>query len=176
MNTADTSDEGSHATSEDGQGGAIGAQLRMARTRRNLQVEQVAKELHLDARIINAIENDDRTVLPEPIFVQGYLRAYARLVGLSGDELVSRYSAQGAAPPTLSVIGPRRKAPLVPRPSARLVRVVILVVLAGILVWLAYPLAERMLQHRPADADLPLPGISAPLPGFEDESSSDASR
>ena len=176
MNAAVTSDEENRATPEDVQGGAIGAQLRMARTQRNLQVEQVAKELHLDARIINAIENDDRAALPEPIFVQGYLRAYARLVGLSGDELVSRYCAQGAAPPPLSVIGPRRKAPMVPRPSTKLVRYVILVVLAGILVWLAYPLAERMLQHHTADAELPLPGISASPPGFEDEPPSDAAR
>jgi cytoskeleton protein RodZ len=176
MNTAVTSDEESRATQGDRQGGAIGAALRTARTRRNLQVEQVAKELHLDARVINAIENDDRAALPEPIFVQGYLRAYARLVGLSGDELVSRYCAQGAAPPPLSVIGPRRKKPLVPLPSARLVRYVILVVLAGILVWLAYPLAERMIQRRTADAELQLPGISASPPGFEEEPPPDAAR
>jgi len=175
MNTAAGSDEDVGKTAGDGQG-AIGAQLRTARTQRKLQVEQVAKELHLDARIITAIENDDRAALPEPIFVQGYLRAYARLVGLSGDELVSRYSAQGATPPPLSVIGSRSKAPRVSLPSARLVRNIILVVLAGILVWLAYPMAERMIARRAGDAELPLPGISRSPPAFEDEPSSDTSR
>jgi cytoskeleton protein RodZ len=175
MNTAAGSDEDVGKTAGDGHG-AIGAQLRMARTQRNLQVDQVAKELRLDARIITAIENDDRAALPEPIFVQGYLRAYARLVGLSGAELVSRYSAQGAAPPPLSVIGSRRKAPRVSLPSARLLRTIILVVLAGILVWLAYPMAERMISRRAGDAELPLPGISSSPPAFEDEPSSDTSR
>jgi cytoskeleton protein RodZ len=175
MNTAVSSDEDVRKKPADGQD-AIGALLRTARTRRNLEIEQVAKELRLDARVITAIENDDRAALPEPIFVQGYLRAYARLVGLSGDELVSRYSAQGAAPPPLSVIGPRRKAARVSLPSPRLVRNIILVVLAGILVWLAYPIAERMISHRNGGAGPTLPGISGSPPAFEDEPAPDASR
>lgn len=176
MDTADSSDKEAGKTPADVQG-AIGAQLRAARTRRNLQIEQVAKELHLDVRIITAIENDDQSALPEPIFVQGYLRAYARLVGLSGDELVNRYTAQGVPPPPpLAAIGPRRKGARLPLPSARLVRNVILAVLAGILVWLAYPLAERMISQRAGDAGLSLPGIPASVPGFDDEPASDASR
>jgi cytoskeleton protein RodZ len=175
MNTAASSEGETRKPPGDAQG-AIGALLRTARTQRNLQIEQVAKELHLEARVITAIENDDQSALPEPIFVQGYLRAYARLVGLSGDELVSRYSAQGVAPPPLSAIGPRRKTPRLSLPSARLVRTVILVVLAGILVWLAYPLAERLISQRAGDAKLPLPEVSGSAPAFEDEPSSDASR
>ena len=175
MNTAVSSDEDVGKTPGDGQG-AIGALLRTARTGRNLQIEQVANELHLEARVITAIENDDQAALPEPIFVQGYLRAYARLVGLSGDELVSRYNAQGVSPPPLSAIGPRRKASHVPLPSARLVRNLILLALAGILVWLAYPVVERMISQRAGDAKLPVPGISGSPPAFEDEPPSDASR
>jgi cytoskeletal protein RodZ len=175
MNTAVSSDENIGKTPGDAHG-AIGALLRTARTQRNLQIEQVAKELRLDARVITAIENDDQAALPEPIFVQGYLRAYARLVGLSGDELVSRYSAQGPTPPPLSVIGPRRKAALLPLPSARLVRTVILIVLAGILVWLAYPFAERMVLQRTGEAELPLPGIAGSPPAFEDEPPADSAR
>ena len=174
MSTATGSDEGSNKASIDGPG-AIGAMLRTARSQRNLQVDQVAKELHLDARIITAIENDDQAALPEPIFVQGYLRAYARLVGLSGEELVRRYSAQEPAPPPLSVIGPRRKAPLLQLPSARLVRNVILIVLAGILVWLAYPFAERLLSQRGGETELQLPGVPGLPPAFEEQRRSESS-
>ena len=153
-----------------------GAMLRTARIQHNLKVEQVAKELHLDARIVTAMENDDQAALPEPIFVQGYLRSYARLVGLSADEVVSRYSAQGRPnPPPLSVIGPRRKAPMFPLPSARLTRNVILALLAGILVWLAYPLAERLVLSR-GETEVQQPGHLDLPPVFEEEPRSDASR
>jgi cytoskeleton protein RodZ len=175
MSTAASSDEDVREPAGDSQG-AIGAMLRNARTRRNLQIEQVAKELHLDARIINAIEHDDQAALPEPIFVQGYLRAYARLVGLPADELVRRYSAQGPTPPPLSVIGPRRKATLLPMPSARLVRNVILVLLAGILVWLSYPLVERFVSTRGSDTEAQQPGVLDLPPVFEDEPRPDSSR
>jgi cytoskeletal protein RodZ len=154
-----------------------GAMLRTARIQHNLNVEQVAKELHLDARIVTAMENDDHSALPEPIFVQGYLRSYARLVGLSADEIVSRYSAQGRPnPPPLSVIGPRRKAPMFPLPSARLTRNVILALLAGILVWLAYPFAERLVLSRGGETEVQQPGRLDLPPAFEEEPRSDASR
>jgi cytoskeleton protein RodZ len=154
-----------------------GAMLRTARIQHNLNVEQVAKELHLDARIVTAMENDDHAALPEPIFVQGYLRSYARLVGLSTDEIVSRYSAQGRPnPPPLSVIGPRRKAAMFPLPSARLTRNVILALLAGILVWLAYPFAERLVLSRGGETEVQQPGRLDLPPVFEEEPRSDASR
>ncbi len=175
MNTAASSDDDMRRESVVGEDG-IGAMLRTARNQRNLQIEQVAKELHLDARVITAIENDDQAALPEPIFVQGYLRSYARLVGLPGDELVRRYCAQGPNPPPLSVIGPRRKAPLLPLPSARLVRGVILALLAGILVWLAYPVVERLVLGRGGETEVQQPGRLGLPPVFEEEPRSDVSR
>ena len=157
--------------------GTPGVLLRTARLQHNLQIEQVAKELHLDARIVTAMENDDQATLPEPIFVQGYLRSYARLMGLSADDIVNRYSAQGRPnPPPLSVIGPRRKAPMFPLPSARLTRNVILVLLAGILVWLAYPLVERLVQSHGGATGVQQPGHLDLPPVFEEEPRSDASR
>jgi len=175
MHTVASSDEGI-AQASDG-GGTPGVLLRTARIQHNLQIEQVAKELHLDARIVTAMENDDQAALPEPIFVQGYLRSYARLVGLPADEVVSRYDAQGRpSPPPLSVIGPRRKAPMLPLPSARLTRNVILALLAGILVWLAYPLVERLVLSRGGETEVQQPGRLDLPPVFEEEPRSDASR
>jgi cytoskeleton protein RodZ len=175
MNTVASSDEDISKPSE-GEG-APGAMLRSARIRHNLQIEQVAKELYLDARIVTAMENDDQAALPEPIFVQGYLRGYARLVGLPAEEIVSRYSAQGRPnPPPLSVIGPRTKAPMLPLPSARLTRAIIMVLLAGILVWLAYPYVERLVLSRGGETEVQQPGRLDLPPVFEEEPRSDSSR
>jgi cytoskeleton protein RodZ len=164
------------AQASDG-GGAPGALLRTARVQRNLQIEQVAKELHLDARIVSAMESDDQSALPEPIFVQGYLRSYARLVGLPADEIVHRYDVQGRpGPPPLSVIGPRRKAPVLSLPSARLTRNVILALLAGILVWLAYPFVERLVLSRDGETEVQQPGRLDLPPIFDEEPRSNATR
>lgn len=175
MNTAASSDEDIQKASGSG-AGAIGAMLRTARNERNLPIEQVAKELRLDARIITAIENDDQAALPEPIFVQGYLRGYARLLGLPADEVAHRYCAQGPNPPPLSVIGPRRKAPLLPLLSARVIRNLILVLLAGILIWLAYPFVERLVLPRSGETEVQQPGRLGLPPAFEEEPRSESSR
>lgn len=156
-------------------GDSIGAQLRDARDRHQLKIEQVASELHLDPEIIRAIERDDPASLPAPIFVQGYLRSYARLVGLPEEAILRRYTAQRVAPPPLSVIRPDTPLPLFHLPSARLIRNVILVLLGAILLWMAYPFAERFVMTRGDEAAEPVPG-RIELPAFEDNPPADLSR
>jgi cytoskeleton protein RodZ len=141
-------------------GDSPGRRLREARTQRKISIDRVAKELHLDASVIHAIENDDRAAMPPPAFVQGYIRGYARLMELPEDELVRQFVAQGGEPPPLSVIGVGNagKVPMLRLPSMRLLRNLILVMLALIMVWLAWPVAERMLESRPVETDEPVPG------------------
>ena len=155
--TTASTGSGQHAEETDA---AVGQRLREARTRCKIAVEQVAKELHLDASVIHAIENGDRSSMPAPIFVQGYIRSYARLLELPEDELVRQFVAQGSEPPPLSVIAvdTRRKTPFLRLPSMRLLRNLILIMLAVILLWMAWPVAERMMESRSTDSDEPMPG------------------
>lgn len=169
------SDPDSNTGAGGGDVGAIGAQLRDARTRQKLKIEQIASELHLDPEIIRAIERDDSSSLPAPIFVQGYLRGYARLVGLPEQDLIREYTARCEAPPPLSVIRTDTRLPLFHLPSARLIRNLILVLLGVILLWLAYPYAERFVMSRGSDAIEEVPG-RIELPVFEDRRSSDPAR
>ncbi len=157
---SDAPDSTGSAKGGDEAGSAVGRRLREARTRRKMGLEGVAKELHLDVSVISAIENDDRTSMPAPAFVQGYIRNYARLLELPEDELVRQYAAQCSEPPPLSVIGigDHRKMPFLRLPSMRLLRNLILLMLAAILVWLAWPVAERMIESRSADTGEALPG------------------
>ncbi len=57
-----------------------GAILRNAREARGLDAAAVAAMLHLSQRKLNALETDDFDALPEPVFVRGYLKNYARLL------------------------------------------------------------------------------------------------
>jgi len=154
----------SDATGNDAGGGehvdsraSIGAQLRAARKKRKLEIEQVAHELHLDIDVVRALENDERGKLPAPIFVQGYLKSYGRFVGLPVDKLIKDYSEQMGEPPPLHVIKSAEKLPAVSQRSSRLIRYVIVLLLVAILVWLVYPFIERYIdsQRDPAGEQEP---------------------
>jgi len=69
-----------------------GAALRQARADLKLAPEDVAGILHLSARQIVALENDDYASLPGPTYVRGYLRGYAQLLGLSAEPIVESYN------------------------------------------------------------------------------------
>jgi cytoskeleton protein RodZ len=136
-----------------GSGQSIGAQLAAARQARQLDVAMVAAELKLDAATIRALENDDRTALPAPIFVKGYLRSYARLVGLPEDELVRAYTAQSDELPPLVITRVSTPPPGLRLPSTRMVRNVVLLLLLGIMLWLAWPMAVRLFHTRVTTED-----------------------
>jgi cytoskeleton protein RodZ len=137
---------------------SIGARLAAARKACELDIRVVANELNLDTSIIAALESDDTAALPAAIFVKGYLRNYARLVGLPEDEVVRDYAAQTGEPPPLTVVALEGKTPFFQLPSARLLRNIILILLAVILVWLAYPFIERIIDLRGQATQAPEPG------------------
>lgn len=65
-----------------------GAQLASAREKLGYTQEYVAGKLHLRVRIIELLETDDYENMPEPVFIKGYLRAYARLLGMTPEPLL----------------------------------------------------------------------------------------
>lgn len=68
-----------------------GSQLRKARERKGLEQAKIAAQLHLSQSMIQALESDDYEKLPAAVFVQGYLRNYARLLGIEEDVVISAY-------------------------------------------------------------------------------------
>ena len=64
-----------------------GRQLRQAREARKLDIPHVATALRLTPGVVDAIERDDYAPLPSATFVSGYIRGYARLVGLDPEPL-----------------------------------------------------------------------------------------
>jgi cytoskeleton protein RodZ len=69
-------------------------QLRQARERQNLTPADIAKELKLDVRFVKALEAGQLEKLPQPVYTAGYIRAYAKLVGLPPDDIVGDYASQ----------------------------------------------------------------------------------
>jgi len=70
---------------------SLGARLRSARKARALTIEQVGQQLHLEASMLRAIEDDRYEALGAPVFVRGYLKAYAGLLGLPEQSVLDAY-------------------------------------------------------------------------------------
>ncbi len=72
-----------------------GERLKLARELAGLSVDKVAKDLYLDAQAINAIESNRFKDLGAPVYAKGYLKKYARLVGVSEAEVLLGYQSMG---------------------------------------------------------------------------------
>ncbi|WPL19306.1 Cytoskeleton protein RodZ [Thiorhodovibrio winogradskyi] len=71
-----------------------GRQLRVARESSGLTLTQVAAEMHLSVGTIEALEDDHYDGLPSEVFIIGYLRTYARILGLNPVPLLDQYRRQ----------------------------------------------------------------------------------
>ena len=78
-----------------------GAILRQLRDKKNLSVPEVASQMRLDPRIIEALEKDDYGSFPADTYIRGYLRNYAKLLGIDGDEIISVYESEAPEPPEI---------------------------------------------------------------------------
>ncbi len=68
-----------------------GERLQAARIQQGLSLQDVASRMHLSGKILEAIEENNFEEITAPIFVKGYLRAYARIVSLDEDEMILQY-------------------------------------------------------------------------------------
>lgn len=69
-----------------------GQHLAAAREAKGYSQEYVAGKLHLRVRVIELLESDRYDELPQPVFVQGYFRAYAKLLDLAVEPLLALYT------------------------------------------------------------------------------------
>jgi len=87
MNTTVTMDESEQHGSQ-----KPGARLAEEREKLGYSQEYVAGKLHLRVRIIDLLEADDYNQMPEPVFIKGYLRAYAKLLNVPSDPLLEIFN------------------------------------------------------------------------------------
>ncbi|MGB7933660.1 MAG: helix-turn-helix domain-containing protein, partial [Gammaproteobacteria bacterium] len=73
-------------------GTGLGWRLVKAREAQGLTITVAANKLRLSAATLQALESNRYEDLPEPIFVRGYLRAYARLLEMDQKVLIAEYN------------------------------------------------------------------------------------
>lgn len=113
---------------------SIGQVLREAREERGLTLEEVAARLRLMHRQIEAMETDDFESLGQPVFARGFVRNYARLLGLAPEALLARMEGAPAEPVPVSHAEP-------PLPRSWLTSPWLILLMLGMLVVVAAPIA-----------------------------------
>jgi cytoskeletal protein RodZ len=123
---------------------AIGARLREARLRQGLEIGACAEATRIRERYLVAIEDGRYESLPDPAYVNGFIRAYAAYLGVPVAGPVKSLPVDGgsAAPPprprpnlsatraTAREVGGRRR-------GRRILIAILLVVLVVLALWIA---------------------------------------
>jgi len=112
---------------------SLGTYLRRRRERAGLSVEAVSAGSRIVPRLVEALEADRPDLLPAPVYVRGFIRAYCAQVGADPEAALRLYEEHIGPPPPLSV--PPAPAKLVVPSGGRWGRVAVgalLVVVVGV--------------------------------------------
>lgn len=166
-----------------GSTGAPGEMLRAARERAGLTQDDIAAKLKLAPRQIAAIESGDWDSLPERTFTRGFMRSYARIVGLDPaivglDRSPSQPNAGGELKPTPAAIGEiamdieRNSRPMIARWAVPLLLIAVLVAGVAYFQWgellgIGGSIAAKSAATKPAavtaPTEAPTPTLTPPL-------------
>jgi cytoskeleton protein RodZ len=78
--------------------GSFGEKLRRERELRGVALDDIADSTKIGTRMLRALEEEHFEVLPGGIFNKGFVRAYAKYLGLNEDEAVADYLAAAGDP------------------------------------------------------------------------------
>jgi cytoskeleton protein RodZ len=93
---------------------SIGETLRRERQKRNLQLDQVSRELKISTRFLEAIEKEQFDRLPGGVFAKSFVRQYARMLDIDEEEAAAEVQ-RTLAPPTLSQFTEAAPKPVAPQ-------------------------------------------------------------
>ncbi|WP_083915754.1 helix-turn-helix domain-containing protein [Thiofilum flexile] len=163
------------------QAGDLAKQLKAIRENTGFDLDKAAEHMHLSRQILVTLENEDFAHLPEPPYVRGYLRSYARLGELDAAPLIRNYEIlRGADPDAMekhfSPLNTQRTAPRISPEMARLGVIALLVLLLilismipGVRNWaqttwneFAYKTQQANLQRQAGLTGAANPGMDSP--------------
>jgi cytoskeletal protein RodZ len=160
--------------------GAFGDRLRREREMRGITLEEITESTKISRRHLEALEGEHFDQLPGGVFNKGFVRAYARFLGIDGDQAVADYSAASNEQPEAEdkfplEIHEQPKRNLNPRRS-HLPMAFAIAALVGVLVGYAFWAKSRphtnesaagSTQHAPPAAATTAPPANAPVPAAE---------
>jgi cytoskeletal protein RodZ len=78
-------------------GGGFGVYLKTQREARGISLKMIAERTYIQPEILLYIETERLDQLPEPVYIKGFVRAYAEAIGIDPVEAVLRYERHHAA-------------------------------------------------------------------------------
>lgn len=78
----------------------IGADLRQVRQEQGLSLDILANQIFIRPSLLQALETGRADQLPEPVFIQGFIRRYAEALGLDGRAISQEFTVM--PPPVMS--------------------------------------------------------------------------
>ncbi|MGG6241331.1 helix-turn-helix domain-containing protein [Nodosilinea sp. AN01ver1] len=70
---------------------SIGAYLRQVRQEQGLSIDMLANQIFIRPALLQALETGQDAALPEPVFIQGFIRRYAEALGLDGQTIAKEF-------------------------------------------------------------------------------------
>jgi cytoskeleton protein RodZ len=118
-----------------------GGALRSARENSGMSISEVASQLRLSPKQIEALENDHFEALPEPTIVKGFIRNYAKLLKLSPQPMLDAYVVMVPdKTPQSFTLQPSAKMPIKHYEKTDMMRYISLgiLLLISVLIWFFY--------------------------------------
>lgn len=101
----------------------VSALLAGQREKLGLSADEISRRTCIRRSYIDAIERGNYKVIPDPVYTKGFIRNYAKAVGLSGDALVRQWvREEGGADPKPAVSKEKRPLHEIPRTADVAVR------------------------------------------------------
>jgi transcriptional regulator with XRE-family HTH domain len=160
---------------------SFGEELRREREIRGISLKEISDATKISKRFLEAIEKNDHRTLPAPVFTRGFVREYARYLGLASEEIVNRYNFAAAGDDRIEqsthldrLVQPQavplardreRERKSIPPPYARIDRnVYILVVIVAALVAASYWAFKHKRETHAEEARVDTAAAIAPKP------------
>lgn len=111
-----------------------GERLAAARRDKQISIDEISKELHLDEPKVRALERNEFEMLGAPVFAKGHLRKYAQLVDVEIEDILAEYyeiTRSDGMPPVVGAVRPRDREINI----GRWLLVLVLLIVAGGVYW-----------------------------------------
>ncbi len=156
----------------------FGAQLKQQREKQGVTLEEISLSTKIGTRMLRALEEEHFDQLPGGIFNKGFIRAYARCLGMDEDQAIADYLAATGASPSVKKSEISEPPPILDPPSRDentaaglpwgMFAVVLLIIALGFAAWGFY---SRESERAAQDATRPVASSSSASPAVVAEPS-----
>ncbi|NNL06287.1 MAG: helix-turn-helix domain-containing protein [Gammaproteobacteria bacterium] len=154
---------------------AFGQQLMLAREKAGMTLEEAARALNLKQEIVEAIEDSALDRLPPVTFVQGYVRSYAKLLGLPEENILREFEEEvpheresELQPRPPSPDGANSQSPLIKLTTGLIIVIALVVLLYALYSYLSER-TEHIEQASHADSENTVTGLAPEAPDMAPE-------